>query len=1346
MSQIQQMQIMGVRSFGPKNETIKFHTPLTLIVGWNGSGKTTIIECLKYATTGELPPNSKTGGAFIHDPTLRGEKDMMAQVKLAFRSTSGAAMVVTRSLQVTVKKTTRTQKTLEGCLEMKKDGVRNTISSRVAELDQILPQYLGVSKAILENVIFCHQDDSLWPMGEPANLKKKFDSIFEAEKYTKAIENIKVIRKQQVSELAIYRVNEEHAKSNRARGNESERKQAVLWDQMEDMRVEFEEIEVQWKEAQEKSTKAFDNAARFEQIIAQLNGKRVAYEANRENVSSLEDNLKVMAESDQELETMLEKYAERVKQYEDKQEEHKIQYRTLQGELQDNRRALGAKQGEVGKHEAEKDQHARNIQKREDLIKETAKRHKIRGYEYDVQDAQIAEFQQILQKQSREQDKSLDRARKDLQDNLQEAQAELSRFGEEKSSLTSQKNMAKTQITTNDRRISDLQNQMNKIKADEGAEAILQTKKNETEQQLKQANASADEARLDDRIEEVEKTVQSVDEKKERLETELVEATKSASESAQVDYAQNKLKGTCHSLETMKSVHSTRISQLLDPDWDAATLEHTFQQVVAQKASKVKEIESRRDIAQSKLGIITDRLSSTESAMKKKRGEFQKYEKTVLDAIQKDDIDDFDETLRELEETYGLSSSDQAKIEAQMEYMKACLQVAQEHNQCRLCKRTLKDDKADHFTKAGFISNLEGLVAKAMKNAGAENTDELFAELETVRNAKLSHESAIRARTTELPALQTEQEELTKQRDTINKQLEDLDNTISDLQSAKQEVESLSADVQSIVRYHNDVKELEAQISDLKKKQKAGGLSRGINAVRDDLQKITEQSRNAKTSLASLTGERDKSRKLINSLELRTRDINADLNSAQASLREKRSLAERIEEFRTSNNSERDTIRSVDEGIKALGPKIDQAQFKYDDINRRGNESVQRFHEEASKLSDSVRQLNSQAQEINAYIDKGGPQLLALAQKEMQQLQAEIQKIEEDMANVARDVKQIEQQASNTEQTKQSIFDNLRYRRAKRALETLDKEISDLEAKNAEKDQAHWNSEGQHWNMEHHKLNAAKVALSTTLKEKDIQLADLGKEYEQEYKNAAQIYREMHIKVETTKAAVEDLGRYGAALDQAVMKYHSIKMEEINKIVDELWRNAYQGTDVDSVQIRSDNETGRGNRAYNYRVVMFKSGSPMDMRGRCSAGQKVLASIIIRLALAECFGTNCGLIALDEPTTNLDNQNIKGLAESLSQIIQARKKQKNFQLLVITHDEQFLREMNCADYTDVYWRVGRDKDQESCIERQNISEVCIFSLSVLRVKKGRSRIWVLILNLDDIIRPNIYCGNKKESI
>ena len=64
-------------------------------------------------------------------------------------------------------------------------------------------------------------------------------------------------------------------------------------------------------------------------------------------------------------------------------------------------------------------------------------------------------------------------------------------------------------------------------------------------------------------------------------------------------------------------------------------------------------------------------------------------------------------------------------------------------------------------------------------------------------------------------------------------------------------------------------------------------------------------------------------------------------------------------------------------------------------------------------------------------------------------------------------------------------------------------------------------------------------------------------------------------------------------------------------------------------------------------VVMTKDQVEMDMRGRCSAGQKMLASIIIRLALADSFGQNCGILALDEPTNALDTENIDALAESL---------------------------------------------------------------------------------------------------
>lgn len=101
MSTVDKMLIKGIRSFDPENKNvITFYRPLTLIVGPNGAGKTvifslpltsltletlavlisllllllllfqTIIECLKQACTGELPPNSRSGHSFIHDPKV----------------------------------------------------------------------------------------------------------------------------------------------------------------------------------------------------------------------------------------------------------------------------------------------------------------------------------------------------------------------------------------------------------------------------------------------------------------------------------------------------------------------------------------------------------------------------------------------------------------------------------------------------------------------------------------------------------------------------------------------------------------------------------------------------------------------------------------------------------------------------------------------------------------------------------------------------------------------------------------------------------------------------------------------------------------------------------------------------------------------------------------------------------------------------------------------------------------------------------------------------------------------------------------------------------------------------
>ncbi len=64
--------------------------------------------------------------------------------------------------------------------------------------------------------------------------------------------------------------------------------------------------------------------------------------------------------------------------------------------------------------------------------------------------------------------------------------------------------------------------------------------------------------------------------------------------------------------------------------------------------------------------------------------------------------------------------------------------------------------------------------------------------------------------------------------------------------------------------------------------------------------------------------------------------------------------------------------------------------------------------------------------------------------------------------------------------------------------------------------------------------------------------------------------------------------------------------------------------------------------------------------------------MVIRLALADVYGIKCGVMALDEPTTNLDKRHKEALARSLADIIDQRSKHGNFQLILITHDRGFV--------------------------------------------------------------------------
>lgn len=1281
---------------------IEFKAPLTLIVGMNGSGKTTIIECLKYVTAGEVPPNCANGQSFVHDPKMSGEKEVMAQVKLLFTSTEDVRMVCSRSLSVTVKKDSRTFKTLEGSIRMQKGGERNVISSRVAEMNTAMPRFLGVSKAILENVIFCHQESSLWPMSAPKDLKIIFDTIFEAHKYTKAIENIKVLQKNKRQELVVLKQGEDHAKADNEKAKRLKQQEERLLQQCNKLNEQSAAIEKKIREAQREWEKVSNQLGEVSVVVGELHGKRIERQTKEESVKILRENLDELEESDEDLQRMLEQHAERIGIYEQELQERKKDYADKEAELGNARKQQSNRERECGTYEAEKSSNDRQVETRNRMILDAARLHDIWTTD-TVDDESASKFMKEVTKTAKNQQIKFERVRAEHLEKVQDQQKVLTAYNERISGLKSSKVAYRQQIEAYDRKIRSIQAQRNDLPADEGSKATLEAQFKEAQDKLQTAKADLANATWEVDIERATAELRRLEDQRDRLDAEQSEAAQRAGDSAQLDFIHKELQDRRRSLDTMIKAHTKNLDATVGGGWTVKTLEAAFQRAQDDSMSQVKEAQVLRDESVRRAETKSTSLRERKDALEAKQHEVQAAEDEVY-RLAECKPSELSDVIAELEESRDELKQNTDSLGLVQKYLEQCISDAENGHFCRTCARSVSAGPE-------LETLLRTVKAQQQKYVAPVDNEETLAEnIEALDNAKKAStyvDTWERLIQKEIPALKDDIRQLEQDSRKLSEEVADRNMVVKEVESTQRDVGTHKKTVEKIISLSQQIETFQHQIKELAAKQESAGLSRGLEAIQADIKKADNKRKDLVAEQSAATNARDRKKTAISALELEISNVNGELRRVEYNLKQKTALAEQEQEQKDSKSDAQQHVRGIDIKLEAENSGLNTQQEIYRDITRRGDEADREQQEKANKLNNTVNKLNSVVQDIKAYLDRGGDGQLARAQEAQRSAEAEVARIQSEQRLIIADIKELEQRIGTYAGMKRSIVDNQRFRRDFRQLEAVQADIAELEARGAEADASRLNKQRELWKDRRNELASDQAGVIGELKGLDRELTEAQALYQSEYNDAGKKYQAAHIMVETTKAAINDLGLYWGALDKAIMKFHTLKMEQINQIIDELWRQTYMGTDVDTVLIRSEgvDGTARGNKSYNYRVVMVKQDTEMDMRGRCSAGQKVLASIIIRLALADVFGQQCGMIALDEPTTNLDINNIRALGKSLSEIIKIRRGQANFQLIVITHDVDFLQYMNCGDYTDDYWLVSRDENQHTVIDKQNIAAV-----------------------------------------
>nr|XP_033466773.1 DNA repair protein RAD50 [Epinephelus lanceolatus] len=1307
MSKIDKMSILGVRSFGIEDkdkQVISFFTPLTVLVGPNGAGKTTIIECLRYATSGELPPGSK-GGAFVHDPRDAHETDVRAQIRLLFSDVNGEKVTIQRSMSCTQKAKNYSFKSLEQVITRMKDGEKVSLSSKCGELDREMISSLGVSKPVLNHVIFCHQEDSNWPLSEGKALKDKFDSIFAATKYIKALETMRQLRLKQSHTVKECQVELRYLKQNKEKAQQIRETVATKEAQLTASRDSIQQIESQIDPLENRLTDIdmkLGKVMKLDNDIKALDSrKKQMEEDNKELEETMEQ---VFQGSDEQLQEIYQNHQRTVREKERRLTDCQKELERAGRECQRLNRVKADLLVEQGRLQLEADRHTQHIKNRDTQVRSLSSYLDMEGYDRPpFSTLQLESFNRHVTQRLEQEKQTLSQVMADLQEKEQQKQQSIDEMRDKKTGL---ERTVELKRDLQGKKQQELRNIRAELQRLEGSSSRLQELENElakAERELQSAVQSSNVDELKAEVVELQREKAELDRTQRQLDQEMGMLNTHTTARTQMDMLNKDKTEKEEQVRKIKSRHSEDLVSLLGHFPKKRELEDWIY-------SKSKEINSTRD----RLAKLNKDLASSEQNKSHIAAELRKKEQQVTGDEEKFfnvcGSQDLEQDLSKLGDDLEKISKQRAMLAgATAVYTQFISQLTEEREPCcPVCQRTFPSESDLQEVISDMQSKLR-LVPDKLKN-----TEQDLKRKERKRDEMLAlrpvRQSIVQLQEKELPELRNRLQTVNRDIERLKGDVEEQETLLGTLMSEEDTAKACLQDISLMDRYLMDLKELERKIA-----QQAAKLQ-GVDLTRT-IQQVSQEKQETQHRLDTTSSKMELKRKLIQDQQDQIQMLKSAVNETRAEklqlssdLQKQQQLEEQCVEFTTEIQAFTRDIREAKEQLSPLSVALEKLQQEKKELVERKRQKQEEGQEKINAIKEKVKAITSLERDITKYVDDGKDEYKEQKESELQETNTQLHEAEKHKDKITKEMGNIRQDIDTQKVQERWLQDNLTLRKR---VEELKEVVSKREALLKEMGNMQVLQLRQERREAERKLEELKKNRSIALgRQKGFEEAILEcrKELrEDQYDKADERYKNKMITMRTTELVIKDLDLYYKALDQTIMKFHSMKMDEINKIIRDLWRSTYRGQDIEYVEIRSDvdenSSAGVRRRVYNYRVVMVKGDTALDMRGRCSAGQKVLASLIIRLALAETFCLNCGILALDEPTTNLDRENIESLAHALVEIIKSRSRQRNFQLLVITHDEDFVELLGRSSYIEHFYRIRKNQDQNSEITKCSITSL-----------------------------------------
>ncbi|XP_013113614.2 DNA repair protein RAD50 [Stomoxys calcitrans] len=1313
MSTIERLSIQGIRSFGGNagdNQMISFTSPVTLILGENGCGKTTVIECLKYALTGECPPGSDRGKNFVHDPKIFNLTDVLGQIKLEVRNVQGARLSICRSMKLGMRRGKITFETLDATLNyLNDDGdgkkAIDSISKRCADVDLVMSQFMGVSKAIINNVLLCHQEDSSWPLDEPKKLKEKFDAIFGISEYNKALERIIKMRKEEMDILKIKEADlrlEQHLKV------EMEDKTMSL----QKCQEKAKSIEEQCKQCEEEMAPIEERLQQIHKIEAEVGkyqAQKVELQTKQKNCQDQMNNLKKKIKTM--FEGTLEELDSEIGNFGQKMTEKRTERREMEGKLNSVKKEEKSLQNRHNDVDKKRVVAIQQKQKEDDAKKKRADKLKAIGQQMNITIPEdlgdtteevakiLEEIKGVLATEQGKINETIsqhDAEDQEIQTKIDQLRVEVAKLQESVGNLTKQKKAYEKESEQTEKKILEIEKSTQQLK-------VVSAKLKETEDCYEETSSKFNQEELRENIKKDKEAIKKLDADFRSVDERLTFLNSISKLVAELNLKEQELENREQEVRKVKSKHSGNFRKIFE---EGKVVESNFQRHV-----KVTYEKSRRHIKE---------LNNKINGLKLKEQRFEIKRKTLKDELQKaeKELEDCKETIFEkcrstpyeelLTRSKTLLSKHQLELGAQKSaeaFYKQYLQKIEDEPYCPLCQKDMTTSEASGLTSElndkivdlpQNIDRLEKLIKEEQKKHDA------LLQLKPVIDKVAKLEQDIPKRKEDMKKLQDDLAECSKEIECIQAQLADPTANMDLANSMMGDMSLLDEAIKQVTKSKDDIAKLKNKFP---KEKDSENENTSIDEVQAQKTAISTELEEKRKTLEQNQQYYEKNMDALNKL----RDLKNTLKDQQVKLQEGIQNLPQLQERQTELSQLLVAlVTEMQDNQGKVGPIKSQLSATIKEKSQQKDSNRVKVNQMLMKL-DTFKRMDQDVQRLHAevldYEKLTLDHKLKTFEESLKISKEELQKLADNIAEMTTKVEGIKQELANQESADRDLKDN-------RDLKILQQKSEDLKVKYdalieelGKLDFSNVSKEKKELTSKRDKITVRKGELLGQSGEVKHQIRKLEKELASpKYRNSLMNYRRIYYEVEVTRKMVNDLGQHRVALEWALMQFHTEKMREINRLIREYWRLIYRGNDIDYIQIQTEEGKDASSldkrRNYNYRVIQSKNNSEIEMRGRCSAGQRVLASLIIRMALAETFSSNCGVLALDEPTTNLDRNNILSLCDALNRIVEERQTQSNFMLIIITHDEAFISTLGKVKS---YNRVFRNDECKSVIRRVKVA-------------------------------------------